>query len=89
MKAVVLYESAADATMEKIMEIYPGHKSRVDEFAEAGKVIGIGPFGNPGEGSMGIFRDLESAEEFVKEDPFVLEGIVAKHTIRLWNDDLL
>lgn len=89
MKAVVFYESAADATMDKIMEVYPRHKARVDEFAEAGRVIAIGPFGNPGEGSMGIFRDMESAEEFVKDDPFVLEGIVAKHTIKLWNDDLL
>lgn len=72
----MFYESAADATMDKIMEVYPRHKARVDEFAEAGKVIGIGPFGNPDEGSMEIFTDQESEEECVKEDPLVLEGIV-------------
>ena len=41
------------------MQIYPAHKARVDEFTTAGKVIGIGPSANPGEGSMGIFRDME------------------------------
>lgn len=41
------------------MQIYPAHKARVDEFSEAGKVIEIGPSANPGEGSMGIFRDME------------------------------
>lgn len=89
MKAVVFYESAPDITMDRIMQIYPEHQARVDEFANAGKVIGIGPFGNPGEGSMGIFIDQQSAEEFIKEDPFILNGIVAKHTIKMWNDDLL
>lgn len=89
MKAVVLYETAPDITMDRIMEVYPRHSQRVDAFAEQGKIIGIGPFGNPGEGSMGVFKDLESAQEFVREDPFVLEGIVAKHTVRLWNDEML
>lgn len=85
----MFYETAAGVTVERIMEIYPRHKAWLDQFAERGKIIGIGPFGNPGEGSMGIFRDRESAEDFVKDDPFVLEGIVAKYTIKEWNDDML
>lgn len=87
MKAVVLYETA-NVTMEKIMEVYPRHKTLCDQFAKDGKVIGIGPFVPPG-GSMGIFRDKASAEEFVSKDPFVLEKLVGKITIREWNDTLL
>lgn len=34
MKAVVLYETAADITMDRIMEVYPRHAARVDEFAK-------------------------------------------------------
>jgi uncharacterized protein YciI len=47
----------------------------------------IGTFANPQEeGSMGIFTTREAAEEFVKGDPFVLNGVVKKHMIREWNE---
>jgi uncharacterized protein YciI len=38
---------------------------------------------------MGIFPTREAAEAFVRQDPFVLEGLVGKHTIRDWNESLL
>ncbi|MBW8358322.1 MAG: YciI family protein [Weeksellaceae bacterium] len=89
MKAVLFYETAEHVTMERIMEVYPRHAAVVEEFSRQGKILGIGPYGNPGEGSMGIFTDKESAEEFTKKDPFVLEGIVSTVTLREWNDSLL
>jgi uncharacterized protein len=36
-----------------------------------------------------IFKTREEAEEFVKEDPFILEGIVKSYVIRDWNDTML
>src|SRR5262245_22002406 len=36
-----------------------------------------------------IFRTREAAETFVKEDPFILEGLVASIRIREWNDAML
>ena len=89
MKIVIFYENRADATMEQFMEIYPRHQENEEKFVKAGKVIGIGPFSVPGEGAMGIFVDRESAEDFVKNDPFVQEGLVAKVTMREWHDELL
>ncbi|MBP0612425.1 hypothetical protein J8J42_05125 [Chryseobacterium sp. cx-311] len=89
MKAVLFYGTKPDMTMERIMEVYPRHAAVVDDFKNSGKVLGIGPYGNPGEGSMGIFTDKASAEEFSRIDPFVLEGIVSEITIREWNDSLL
>ena len=38
---------------------------------------------------MAIFRSREAAERFVKQDPFVLEGLVKSVTIREWNDQML
>jgi uncharacterized protein len=38
---------------------------------------------------MAIFRTREAAEEFAKEDPFILEGIVKSFAIRDWNDTML
>jgi uncharacterized protein YciI len=86
MKAVVIGEPSG-ATMETIMGVYPRHKAVVDKYKERGEVIGIGPFAD--RGNMAIFRTRAAAEQFVREDPFVLEGLVKSYVIRDWNDDML
>jgi hypothetical protein len=35
---------------------------------------------------MGLFTTREAAEEFVKEDPFVVNGVVGRWRIREWAD---
>ena len=86
MKAVVIGESSG-ATMETIMSVYPRHKTIVDKYIAKGEVIGIGPFTDGG--NMAIFKTRAAAEEFVKEDPFIMEGIVKSFAIREWNDTML
>ncbi|TZF83956.1 hypothetical protein FW774_10930 [Pedobacter sp. BS3] len=86
MKAVVIGESSG-ATMEQIMLVYPRHKIVVDKYIQRGEVIGIGPFTD--RGNMAIFRTREAAEQFVTEDPFILEGLVKSYAIRDWGDNLL
>jgi uncharacterized protein YciI len=79
MKAVVIGESSG-ASMDAIMAVYPRHKAFVDTFKQRGVVIGIGPFTD--RGNMAIFRTRDAAEAFVKDDPFVLEGVVKSYVIR-------
>jgi len=86
MKAVVIGESSG-ASMEAIMAVYPHHKAVVDTFINIGEVIGIGPFTD--RGNMAIFKTREAAEAFVKQDPFILEGLVKSFVIRDWNDTML
>lgn len=86
MKFVVIGEPSG-ATKEAIMAVYPRHKILVDEFIAQGVVIGIGPFSDPG--NMAIFRTRAAAEDFAKQDPFFLEGLVKSYTIREWNDALI
>jgi hypothetical protein len=86
MKTVVIGESSG-ATMEAIMAVYPRHKLVVNKFIERGDVIGIGPFSD--RGNMAIFKTRAAAEEFVKVDPFILEGLVKSFSIRDWADELL
>jgi len=86
MKFVVLGEPSG-ATMEQLMAVYPRHKALVDRLIARGDVIGIGPFDN--RGNMAIFRTREAAEEFVRQDPFVLEGLVRSYSIFGWSDTLL
>jgi uncharacterized protein YciI len=86
MKAVVIGESSG-ATMDTIMKVYPRHKLIVDKYVNQGEVIGIGPFSD--RGNMAIFKSRSAAEQFVKEDPFILEGLVKSFVIRDWDDQLL
>lgn len=86
MKTVVIGESSG-VSMEVIMSVYPRHKLIVNKYIERGEVIGIGPFTD--RGNMAIFRSHEAAEQFVREDPFILEGLVKSVAIKDWNDDLL
>ena len=87
MKAVVI-GIGNGASREAIMAVYPRHKAVVDVFVARGDVIGIGPFTDKG-GNMAIFRSREAAEQFVKEDPFMLEGLIKSYDVRDWGDQML
>ena len=83
---VLLYESADDIAAKAPAQ-FPAHKVRLDEFHARGDLLMVGAFGDPQrEGSMAIFRTREAAEEFVADDPFVLNGVVRAWQIRLWNE---
>ena len=86
MKTVVIGEPS-DVTMEAIMLVYPRHKVIVDKYIAQGEVIGIGPFSD--RGNMAIFKTRAAAEAFVREDPFILEGLVKSIVIKEWNDTML
>ena len=86
MKAVVIGEPSG-ATMDQLMAVYPRHKTVVERFIARGEVIGIGPFADLG--NMAIFRTRAAAEAFVREDPFILEGLVKSPVIRDWDDKML
>jgi uncharacterized protein YciI len=85
MKYVLFYDSADDV-LAKAPAHYPAHSARLEEFRARGDLLMVGPFGNPQEeGSMAIFATREAAEEFPREDPFVLNGVVKSWHIREWD----
>lgn len=85
MKYVLLYET--DPTqMAATQANFPAHRARLDAFHAAGTLLLVGPYENPLDGAMGIFTTKEAAEEFVAGDPFMLNGVVAKVTIRGWRE---
>ena len=87
-KYVLFYESADDIAT-KAPAHFPAHKVRLDEFHGRGVLLMVGTFGDPqNEGSMGIFATREAVEEFVAEDPFVLNGVVKSWFVREWNEIL-
>jgi uncharacterized protein YciI len=84
MKIVSFYEMAPDA-LSKVRVHYPMHRARLNEFHARGVLLAAGPLGNPPEGAMGIFTTREAAEEFIKGDPFIINGLVTKWRLVEWN----
>jgi uncharacterized protein len=85
MKYVLFYDSADDV-LSKAPAHYEAHVARLNEFRERGTLLEVGLFGDPqNEGSMSIFTTREAAEEFAREDPFVLNGVVRSWHVREWD----
>jgi uncharacterized protein len=79
---VLLYESADDV-LSKAPALFPAHRERLDAFHGRGQLLAVGTFGDPqAEDSMAIFSTREAAEEFAREDPFVLGGVVRSWQVR-------
>jgi uncharacterized protein YciI len=87
MKTVMFYEVAPDG-LPKVRMHYEAHRARLNDFHGRGSLLMAGPFANPAEGAMGVFTSREAAEEFIRGDPFVINGVVAKWSLREWNEVL-
>mmetsp|Transcript_6562 Transcript_6562/g.8164 ORF Transcript_6562/g.8164 Transcript_6562/m.8164 type:complete len:134 (-) Transcript_6562:150-551(-) len=82
------YEYIPDV-LEKRGPFREGHIGLAKKLVEEGKCLSGGPTGEPNmevpTGALFVFTDLESAELYVKEDPYVSGGIVTSHSIEEWN----
>jgi len=87
MKYLMLYETAPEG-LAKARVHFQAHRARLGEFHARGTLLMAGPMSDPTQGAIGIFTTREAVEEFVRGDPFVLNGVVAKWSIREWNEVL-
>lgn len=88
MKYVVFYASAENVAA-KAPAHFAAHCAHWARFVEAGQLELIGTFADPqADGSMAVFATREAAEAFVKDDPFVLNDVVASWRILAWNEAL-
>jgi uncharacterized protein YciI len=87
MKTLMFYETAADGLV-KAREHFAAHSARLNEFHRRGVLLMAGPYGNPQIGALGVFTTREAAEAFVKDDPFILNGVVSRYHFHEWNEVL-
>ncbi|MGI8588644.1 MAG: YciI family protein [Chloroflexia bacterium] len=86
MKYVVFYDNADDV-LSIVMPHVPGHCARLADFHARGTLLMGGIFANVQEvGAMLIFTTREAAEEFVRGDPYILNGVVRNWYIREWDE---
>jgi uncharacterized protein YciI len=86
-KYVLFYESAPDV-MSKAPLYIEAHRALWNDFHAKGLLLMVGPFATPQDGAMGIFTTREAAENFVTNDPFVLNGVVSQWRVQEWNEAL-
>ena len=88
MKYVLLYASA-DNVAEKAPLHAAAHGEYWRSFHKRGELLMIGPFGDPqSQGAMGIFTTREAAEQFARDDPFVVNGVVRSWEVREWDESV-
>jgi uncharacterized protein YciI len=87
MKVLMFYE-LADGGLERVAANLASHRARLREFHGRGVLLMAGPYGEPPVGSLGVFTSRAAAEEFAREDPFMLNGVVGRCTFHDWNENL-
>eukprot|EP00567_Pseudictyota_dubia_P009730 CAMPEP_0197455348 /NCGR_PEP_ID=MMETSP1175-20131217/40541_1 /TAXON_ID=1003142 /ORGANISM="Triceratium dubium, Strain CCMP147" /LENGTH=135 /DNA_ID=CAMNT_0042989177 /DNA_START=24 /DNA_END=431 /DNA_ORIENTATION=- len=88
MNYLLKYDYIPDV-LEKRAPHREGHLELAKKLIDEGKCLSGGPTGPPGTevptGALFIFTELEAANSFVAEDPYVEHGIVTGHSILEWN----
>lgn len=86
MKYVLFYESSDDVAAKAPVHA-AAHREHWHPFRERGELLLIGPFADPqSQGAMSVFTTREAAEEFARNDPFVLNGVVRAWEVREWEE---
>ncbi len=83
----VLHYAYVPDVLEKRTPFRADHLANANALHAAGKLVLAGAFDPPTDGAMFVFR-VDSAAEveaFVRNDPYVKNGIVTSHRIRPWN----
>src|SRR5438128_6328686 len=81
---VTKYKSFQEAKARE-PETIAAHIARSKKLHEKGSLLMSGAFlDNPEEplSTMAVFTSRDAAEQYIKDDPFALKGMVAKHYIR-------
>ncbi|HEY0993022.1 MAG TPA: YciI family protein [Kofleriaceae bacterium] len=86
-KYLMTYEATPEG-LAKAREHLPAHRDRLDLFHARGSLLMAGPLLDGSGRALGVFTSRAAAEEFIREDPFVVHGVVAKWTVVEWSEVL-
>jgi len=86
MNYYLLFYHTVDGYVEKRAPFRNDHLRLVREAHERGELVMAGALADPVDQAVLVFRtpDTKTIEEFVHNDPYVLQGLIAKWEIRAW-----
>lgn len=82
----ILFYELADDYLERRPAFRQQHLSLVRQYYDRGEVVLGGALADPPDTAILVFRGESTrlAEEFVKADPYVANGLVRKWRVRKW-----
>ena len=86
-KYVMIYEATPEG-LAKARDHLPAHRERLDAFQARGTLLMAGPLLDTSGRALGVFTTRAAAEEFIRDDAFVIHGVVSRWTVVEWNEVL-
>ena len=83
----LLFYKTIENYVEKRAPYREAHLAHVRAAHDRGDLIMAGPFAEPVEGAVLVFKgdDPCVAEEFARNDPYVVNGLITEWKVRRWN----
>ena len=82
----LLFYDYIENVVDKRTPYREAHLALVNEYLEQGEIQLAGAFADPVDGAVLVFKteNKEHIEEFVRQAPYVQNGLVTKWRIREW-----
>ena len=83
----VLFYQTVENYKEKRTPFREQHLAYAAEYHERGLLLLAGAYDEPADGAMLVFKanDSKLAENFAKNDPYVIHGLIKGWFVRKWN----
>jgi len=82
----LLFYDYVENIVERRAPYREAHLAMVREYVDRGELVLGGAFADPADGAAIVFKveDKAKLEDFVKKDPYVVNGLVSGWRIREW-----
>lgn len=82
----LLFYTTIDNYIEKRAPYRESHLKLAQQAKENGELIMAGALANPADGSLLVFKGETAAvaENFAKNDPYVINGLIKEWKVREW-----
>ncbi len=83
----ILFYKTVDNYIERRAPFREEHLGLIREFRADGRMVMAGALAEPADGAVLIFRgdNPDAAQDFVRRDPYVHNGLITEWSVRPWN----
>ena len=86
MNYYALFYDVVDDFVERRAPFREEHIRRLRDAYRRGELLLAGAFADPADSALLVFRapDRSAAEDFARNDPYVIQGLVTRWEVRSW-----